>query len=183
MSLFQLSSSSLIAVASSGDENILEIFGINLPGVLAQFITVTVVFLVLKKYAFGPITEVLADRRDRIRQADERAAEIEKQLAETEKNVAQTLQEANAKADQLILEAKETAEQAGEKVRNQASLEAGELIEKARQAAAQEKDQLVAEVKREFGKLVVDTTAAVTGKVLSDEDQTRLNKEASAALQ
>jgi F-type H+-transporting ATPase subunit b len=38
------------------------------------------------------------------------------------------------------------------------------------------------ELKRELGRLVVDTTAKVTGKVLTSEDQRRLQEEASRQI-
>jgi F-type H+-transporting ATPase subunit b len=37
----------------------------------------------------------------------------------------------------------------------------------------------MAKLKRELGRLVVDTTAKVTGKVLNADDQKRLQEEAS----
>jgi F-type H+-transporting ATPase subunit b len=40
----------------------------------------------------------------------------------------------------------------------------------------------MAQLKQELGRLVVDTTAKVTGKVLSPEDQRRLQEEASRQL-
>ena len=52
---------------------------------------------------------------------------------------------------------------------------------KAREASAIEHERTMAALKRELGRLVVDTTAKVTGKVLTPEDQRRLQEEAIAA--
>ena len=41
---------------------------------------------------------------------------------------------------------------------------------------------MLAELKREVGRLVVETTAAVTGKVLTPEDQRRLAEETARQL-
>ena len=41
---------------------------------------------------------------------------------------------------------------------------------------------MLAELKREVGRLVVDTTARVTGKVLTPEDQQRLAQETTQQL-
>jgi len=38
------------------------------------------------------------------------------------------------------------------------------------------------QLKRELGRLVVDTTAKVTGKILTSDDQRRLQEEASRTL-
>ena len=40
----------------------------------------------------------------------------------------------------------------------------------------------MAELKRDFGRLVIDTTSKVTGKTLTYEDHARLNKEALAQI-
>jgi F-type H+-transporting ATPase subunit b len=41
---------------------------------------------------------------------------------------------------------------------------------------------MLAELKQEIGRLVVQTTAAVAGKVLTDEDQKRLAEEANKQM-
>ena len=40
----------------------------------------------------------------------------------------------------------------------------------------------MAELKRDFARLVIDTTSKVTGKTLGSEDHARLNKEALAQI-
>ena len=40
-----------------------------------------------------------------------------------------------------------------------------------------EHDRMLSELKREVGRLVIDTTSKVTGKVLTTEDQRRLSEE------
>ena len=51
------------------------------------------------------------------------------------------------------------------------------LTVKAQEAMTLERDRLMAEMKRELGRLVVDTTARVTGKVLTPEDHQRISEE------
>ena len=45
-----------------------------------------------------------------------------------------------------------------------------------------DRDAMMAELKAEIGRLVVETTAKVSGKVLSDEDQQRLIDETNKEL-
>ena len=59
---------------------------------------------------------------------------------------------------------------------------AEQIVVKAREAAAQEHSQMLAELKREVGRLVVQTTATVTGKILTPEDQRRLAEETEKQL-
>jgi F-type H+-transporting ATPase subunit b len=59
---------------------------------------------------------------------------------------------------------------------------AEQIMAKAREASAIEHERTMTELKRELGRLVVDTTAKVTGKVLTSEDQRRLQEEASRQI-
>ena len=54
---------------------------------------------------------------------------------------------------------------------------AEEVMIKARDAAARDHERMLSELKRDVGRLVVQTTAAVTGKILTPEDQRRLVEE------
>ena len=60
--------------------------------------------------------------------------------------------------------------------------QAEEIIAKAREASEADRDAMMAELKAEIGRLVVETTAKVSGKVLSDEDQQRLIDETNKEL-
>jgi len=65
----------------------------------------------------------------------------------------------------------------------QKAIAAAELIiVKSREAAAQDHERMLAELKREVGRLVVQTTANVTGKILTPEDQRRLAEETTKQL-
>ena len=52
----------------------------------------------------------------------------------------------------------------------------------AREAAARDHDRMLAELKREVGRLVVQATTTVTGKILTAEDQRRLAEETSKQM-
>ncbi len=54
---------------------------------------------------------------------------------------------------------------------------AEQIMIKAREAAALDHERMLAELKREVGRLVVQTTTAVTGKILTPEDHRRLAEE------
>lgn len=152
----------------------------NLHGwfVFAQFVNFVLVILVLKKFAFGPIQEMLEKRRARIAEGEEKLKRIEKQLAESEETTAKMIAEANADAQRLIDEARESATRLSESKAQEAVAQAQQILSKAEAQAKAEREQISAELKKEFGRLVADTTGQVTGKVLTDEDKSRINEEA-----
>ena len=59
---------------------------------------------------------------------------------------------------------------------------AEQIIAKAREAGEAEQKRLMAELKKELSRLVVDTTAKVTGKVLTSADQQKITADANKEL-
>jgi F-type H+-transporting ATPase subunit b len=92
------------------------------------------------------------------------------------------MNQANLHANQLIEEARAAAAQVQERETQKATATAEQIIAKAREAAAADHARMLAELKREIGHLVVRTTATVTGKVLTPEDQRRLVEETTREL-
>lgn len=161
---------------------ILHDLGIEWPFLLAQIIIFLTVYFVLKKFAFGPITAMLEQRRSRIIEGEEKLAQIEKDLADAQAKKDEILAGANTDAQRMINEATESAASAGDKKRQEAVNEAGQIIAKAKEASELEHAKMMAELKQEFGRLVIDTTEKVTGKTLDNSDHDRINKEAAAQV-
>ena len=82
----------------------------------------------------------------------------------------------------MIDEARASAAHLAERKQQEAIAAAEQILAKAREASAIEHERTMAQLKRELGRLVVDTTAKVTGKVLTPEDQRRLQEEAARTL-
>lgn len=158
-------------------------FGVNWPMFIASVINFIIVILVLKKFAFGPITEMLEKRKHRIAEGEEKLKRIETQLAESEERTAAALDKANADAKRLIAEAKDSAAVLSEEKTQEAIAKAQGILSKAEEAAKSERNQMVAELKQDFGRLVAATTATVTGKVLNDDDNRRINEEALSSME
>lgn len=152
-------------------------FGVAWPFFIAQIICFILVMIVLKKYAFGPVQQMLEQRRARIAEGEQKLKEIERQLAESEAATAAAIAKANEDAQRMINEAKEGAAALSEQKTQEAIAQAQQILAKAELAAKADRDRLTVELKREFGRLVAATTAQVSGKVLTAEDQSRLNEE------
>jgi len=143
---------------------IFEQFGVTWPKFIAQTIIFIVVYWFLAKFAFGPIVNVLDERRRRIAEAQDNAEKVKQQLADAEKRYAEILAKADAEAKSLIDEARASAEAEG-------------VVRKAHESIEQDRRKMEAEVKSAMVSLVAATTSKVTGKVLTADDQKRLNEE------
>jgi F-type H+-transporting ATPase subunit b len=174
----------ILAADSFGDmvKQTGETFGFDTKIFLSQVISFIIVALVLRRFAYKPILAVLEERRQRIAEGLLNAEKIKQQLAEAEQRHAEILSKANAQAQKMIDEARESASHVAERKQQEAVAAAEQILAKAREASAIEHEKTMAELKRELGRLVVDTTAKVTGKVLTSDDQRRLQEEASRQL-
>ena len=160
----------------------LESLGVKWPEFIAQLISFSLVFLLLNKLAFKRIAVVLAERRQKIADSLAGADKIKAELAKTEADRQKTLADASETANKMIADARDAAARVRETETQKAIAAAEQIVTKAREAAAQERAQMLAQLKREVGQLVVKTTATVTGKVLTADDQKRLAEETQKQL-
>ena len=176
----------MIAATTGGFTEMLrdtaDTFGWNPWLFFSQVISFAIVAFLLTRFAYKPILAVLEERRRRIEEGLLNAEKIKKELAEAEQRYADILAKANAEAQKMIDEARESSAHLAERKQQEAIAAAEQIIAKAREASAIEHDRTMESLKRELGRLVVDTTAKVTGKVLTSEDQERLQEETARQL-
>lgn len=156
-----------------------EVFGVEPWLLFSQIISFSIVAFLLQKFAYKPILTVLETRRQKIAEGLANAEKIKVQLAESEARVQEILTKANADAQRMIDEARASAQVVADKRTQAAIAEAEQIIAKAREATGIEREKTLSELKREVARLVIDTTAKVTGKVLTQTDQKRINEEAA----
>jgi F-type H+-transporting ATPase subunit b len=156
--------------------------GIQWQMLLVQTISFAAVFFVLWKWAYGPIFNMLAARQQKIAEALANAEKIKGDVARTEAERQKILADAGDQANKLIDDARQAAARVRETETQKAIAAAEQIVIKAREAAAQERAQMLALLKREVGRLVVQTTTTVTGKILTPEDQRRLAEETEKQL-
>src|SRR5256714_8873908 len=173
----------IIAASSGGITDILretaETFGWNWKLFLSEVISFCIVAYLLQRFAYKPILAVLEERRRKVEEGQINAEKIKKELAEAEKRYQEIVAKANADAQKMIDEARESAAHLSERKQQEAITSAEHILAKAKEAAALEHERQMQTLKRELGRLVIDTTAKVTGKVLTSDDQKRLQEEAA----
>ena len=133
--------------------------------------------VVLWKLAYKPIFHMLEARREKIAEGIANAEKIKAELAKTEAARQNILADAGDLANKIIAEARAAAARVSEVETQKAVTAAEQILIKAREAAAQERAATLAVLKREVGRLVVQTSMTVTGKILTPVDQNRLAEE------
>ena len=174
----------LLAQASGGGqvEQIARTFGVDWPHLVAQIVSFCIVCAVLYRYAYRPVLGMLEERRRLIAQGLANTEKIKAELARTEAQRQEVMAQANTQAARFIEEARAAAARLQEQESQKAIAAAEQIMIRAREAAARDQERMLAELKREVGRLVVQATAAVTGKILTPEDQRRLAEETARQL-
>ena len=163
-------------------EQIARTFGVDWPQLLAQIISFGIVCALLYRFAYRRVLVMLEERRQQIAQGLANAAQIKAELARTEALRREVIAQANAQATGLIEEARAAAARLRREETHKATAAAEEIVTRAREATERDHARMLAELKREVGRLVVQTTAAVAGRVLTVEDQLRLAGETAKRL-
>ena len=176
----------LLAQPPSGGqvEQIARTFGVNWPQFGAQVVSFAIVCALLYRFAYRPVLAMLAERRQQIALGLANAEQIKAELAR-HRGPAPGGDGGGQRRRPTQLDrggARGRRPRAAARRRGRRSPPPSRSWPRAREAAAQDHARMLAELKREVGRLVVQTTAAVTGKVLTPDDQRRLAEETAKRL-
>jgi F-type H+-transporting ATPase subunit b len=141
-----------------------------LPEIITQFIGFVVVYLVLKKYAFGSIFEVIDERQktiaSSIEKAEQKSQELESLKNEYEKRLQSIEQEGHSKIQLAVVEGQRIAAEIVEK----AHRDAAARLEHAKLEIQRETDTARALVRQEVVELSALMAGKLIGKNLSNEE-------------
>ena len=172
----------LLAAGDNPVAQIADKFGWEPRLFLSQLFLFVVVAIFLGKFAYKPLLAMLEERRRHIVESLENAEKIKQELANAQAKSQEIVNQAGVQANKMIEEARVAAAKVLETESQKAIATASQIIAKAKEASEAELARMKAELRREVGRLVVDTTAKVTGKVLTSDDQQRLAEETNKQL-
>ncbi|HVU76540.1 MAG TPA: F0F1 ATP synthase subunit B [Gaiellaceae bacterium] len=153
------------------------------PGLMIwTIICFLVVLVVLKRYAFGPIQQMIDARRERIEQAiteaDNAREEAKNLLEEHRKLIAQ----AKSESEEILAEARKVGDAQRERVRQETEEDRQRRLEETRRQIDQATVQALGQIRDEVGKLSLAAAEKIVKKSLTDADQQRLIDEALAEI-
>ena len=137
--------------------------------VLVSIVNFLVILYLLRRYLWGPILTVLANRAEKIREglamAEAAKTEREQMEAEVERLLSDARREAQAIGERMT----KAAEAAAAEIRTQAKAEADRIRERGREDAKQLHDQALAQLRSELAGMVVLAASRVLGRELDPE--------------
>lgn len=171
------------AAAGGGQiEEVARTFGVDWIHLVAQTVSFGIVCIVLYLLAYKPILRILDARRQQIAGGLANAEKIQAELARIDAERVDVLAKADAEGKQLIEEARAAAARVLLEDTQKAIAAGEQILIRARETAERERARMLAELKHELGRLVVQTTASVTGKILTPDDHRRLAEETARQL-
>ncbi len=146
----------------------MDALGIDLSRLLTFLVGFTVIAVFLRMFLYGPITRMLDERADRIRESLEAADLARAEAVSSAERVEQELVNARREGQSLIAEAREAAARFRDQESQRARAEADELLERARQEIRRERASAVEEVRSEFAGLAILAAERIVERSLDD---------------
>lgn len=151
--------------------------GLNLGDIIVTVLFFTILMVLLKKFAWGPLMGVMEQRAELIATEIEAA---EKSRLESQKLLEEQralLKEARDNAQSIVENARKQGETQREELMAAARAEVNRMKESATLEIATEKEKAVAAVREEFVSLSILAASKVLGKEISEEDNRALIEE------
>jgi F-type H+-transporting ATPase subunit b len=145
--------------------------GINLGYLFLQIVNFLVLVLLLWAIAFGPMTKMLRERRERIADGLNNARRAEEALASAEADKQKLLDEARIEAQRITADARSRAEEAAVQIKSEAQAEARRMRDLAQTEAGTEKDRVMTDVRDQIVSLSIAAAGHLLKSNLDDKKQ------------
>ena len=140
---------------------------------IITIINITILFLILRKILFKPVTKLMADRAERVQdsieQADKDRAQAKALLAEYEDK----LKNADAEAREILKNARESAERQTQMIIAEGKQEAADFSATTRKQIEAEHQAALAKFRLEAAALVIAASAKLVARDFSGDDNRR----------
>ena len=141
-----------------------------------------VVVLVLWRYAFGPIQQMIDQRHERIEQAIAEANNAREEALSLLEEHRKLIGQAKTESEEILAEARRVAESQRERVQAETEEDRLRRQEETRRQIEQATQQALGEIREEVGRLSLLAAEKITRNSLTDADQSRLIDEALAEI-
>ncbi|OQX65560.1 MAG: ATP synthase F0 subunit B [Anaerolinea sp. 4484_236] len=145
--------------------------GLNLGYLFVQIFNFLIIFVVLKKWVYGPILTMLDKRRETIAQGMEDARVAAEARANAEEEAAKIKAEAQAEASKIVSEATERAQAAGKDIKAAAEAEAAKAKDKALADVEAERNQMLGDLRGQVAALAIAGAQKLVGEALDEKRQ------------
>jgi len=142
--------------------------------ILVSIVQFLILYWLLRRFLWGPVTDALDARARRIREGLDMAEAAKAEREKMKQEVVQLLAKARAEAGELAERTTKAAEAAAAQVRAEAQAEAERIRERGRADAKALHDQALAQLRGELASMVVLAASRLLGREISPEQHRAL---------
>lgn len=150
----------------------MDALGIDLSRLLTFLVGFTLIAIFLRMFLYGPITRMLDQRAERIKESLEAADRASAEAASSAERVEQELANARREGQSLIAEARDAASRLRDQEAERTRAQVDQMLDRAREEIRREREAAVEEVRREFAGIAILAAERIVEQSL-DEDSHR----------
>jgi len=140
---------------------------------IITIINITILFLVLRKLLFKPVTKFMADRTKRVQDTIDQAQKDREEAAKLLADYENKLKNAEAEAREILKTTRENAERQAQLIIAEGKQEAQNTVDAALKQIEMERQAALTRFKLEAAALVMAVSAKISAKDFSGDDNRR----------
>lgn len=138
--------------------------GISLSSLIIQLVTFLLAYLILRRFAFGPIVKILQQRRETIESGVTLGEQMKVEKAAFEKTVSKELHAARVKADAIVADAETAAKDVVREAEEKAQSKAAIIVKEGKERGEQEVVRARKALEGELVSLISEATETIVGE-------------------
>ncbi|WP_447550245.1 F0F1 ATP synthase subunit B [Staphylococcus haemolyticus] len=148
--------------------------GVEWGTVIVTVITFAILLALLKKFAWGPLKEVMDKRERDINRDIDEAEEAKLNAQKLEEENKKTLKQTQDEVQRILEDARVQARKQHEEIIHEANIRANGMIETSQSEINSEKERALADINNQVSELSVLIASKVLKKEISEQDQKEL---------
>lgn len=148
----------------------LDIISVNIWNILVALLNLLLLYMILKKFLFKPVTKVMNERQAQVTAIYADAESDRQAAAEMKQEYETRMASAREEADGLVRTAVQTAQRKSDSIIADANHQAAHLKQKAENEIQLEKKQMLSDVKTEISDLAVTIASRIMEREVNAKD-------------
>lgn len=149
----------------------LDIISVNVWSILISLSNLLIIFLLIKKFLFKPVNNILKQREEQVNEIYDEAHKTQAKADESLVLYTAKLENADAEADKLIKAAVDKGNKLSEDIISDAHHQADSIMEKAKRDIALERKKTVNELKDSISDISFDIAEKLIEREITKKDQ------------
>lgn len=134
---------------------------INFFNIFCIVVDLVILYLLLKKFLFGPVVKVMDQRKALLESQFASARETEQKAMELKKQYETSIHSAQAESTRILEKAREDGEAEYRRIVSEAGEKADQMVAKAQTAIAEEKEKALKEMESDIAALAMDAAEKI----------------------